>query len=44
MIMNKDDKKVLNDWKIEQQKKDFGRAGKEIINIFKKTKENKGEN
>lgn len=44
MIMNKDDEKVLNDSKMEKQKEDFGRAGKEIINIFKKTKENKGEN
>lgn len=44
MIMNKDDDKVLNDNKMEKQKEDFGRAGKEIINIFKKTKENKGEN
>ena len=42
--MKKDNTNELNVQKIEKQKKDFGRAGKDIINIFNKCKENKGDN
>lgn len=42
--MSKGNINELNIKKIEEQKRDFGRAGRDIINIFNKCKENKGDN